>query len=93
MECHAKQESVQWLLPGAVRLSCVLRFKSLGPVSKLLFGETSRTHLQEHVDRAAEADNGNVDEVYRLLKCLGQTEVQSTPLRQAGYWSAGENTR
>ena len=66
---HAKQESVQWLLPGAVRLSCVLRFKSFGPVSKLLFGETKMTHLQDNLDRAAEAaDNGNVDEVYRLLK-------------------------
>ena len=43
--------------------------KSLGFVSKLLFGETKRTHLQANLDRAAEAANsGNVDEIYRLLK-------------------------
>ena len=58
----------------------------------MLFGETKGTYLQENLDRAAEAaDNGNVDEVYRLLKPWVKPRYKAPPLRQAGQWSVGEN--
>ena len=46
-----------------------------------------RKHLQENLDRAAEAaDNGNVDKVYKLLKTVGQAPAWSSPARQAEQW-------
>ena len=41
---------------------------------KVAVRRDKRTYLQENLDRAAEAaDNGNVDEVYRLLKHVVQS--------------------
>ena len=61
-------------------LSWVLGSKSLGFVSKLLFGETKRIHLQANLDRAAEAaDSGNVDEIYRLLKPWVKPRCKAPP--------------
>ena len=55
-----------------------------------------RNHLQENLDRAAEAaDNGNVDEVDRLLKpwVMVSGRALPSPAHQAGQWSVGDNTR
>ena len=46
-----------------------LALQVFGARVKVAVRRDKRTYLQENLDRAAEAtDNGNVDEVYRLLK-------------------------
>ena len=49
-----------------------------------------RKHLQGNLDRAAEeADDGNVDKVYKLLKPWVKPQCRT---HQAGQWPMDENT-
>ena len=61
---------------------------------KVTVRRDKRTHLQENLDRAAEAaDNGNVDEVYRHLKPWVKPRYKAPPCVKLENWSVGENTR
>ena len=71
-----------------------LALQVFGARVKVAVRRDRRTHLQENLDRAAEAaDNGNVDEVYRLLKPWVKPRYKAPPCVKLENWSVGENTR
>ena len=71
-----------------------LALQVFGARVKVAVRRDKRTYLQENLDRVAEAaDNGNVDEVYRLLKPWVKPRYRALPCVKLdnGQWARTPN--
>ena len=86
--CQARQRAVVAARGREAQLCLALQV--FGARVKVAVRRDKRTHLQENLDRAAEAgDNGNVDEVYRLLKPWVKPRYEAHPCVKLdnGQWA------
>ena len=90
--CQMRERAVAAARGREAQLGLALQV--FGARVKIAVRRDKRTYLQENLDRAAEAaDNGNVDEVYRLLKPWVKPRYKAHPCvkLENGQWAKTPN--